>query len=111
MLKPTTDTALSWSLIGLCFAVAYSVLVAITYFTQLTVVRSNVEALAEGALRLIEFSPGSWVFALDMLGYSFLILATLAAAPVFRGNGLERWLVSGSSSTVSSSYRRCLHPR
>jgi hypothetical protein len=68
VLKPTTDTALSWSLIGLCFAVAYSVLVTITYSTQLTVVRSNVGALAEGALRLIEFSPGSWVFALDMLG-------------------------------------------
>jgi hypothetical protein len=50
---------LSWSLIGLCFAVAYSVLVTITYSTQLTVVRSNVGALAEGALRLIEFSPGS----------------------------------------------------
>jgi hypothetical protein len=44
------------------------VLVTITYSTQLTVVRSNVGALAEGALRLIEFSPGSWAFALDMLG-------------------------------------------
>jgi hypothetical protein len=58
VLKPTTDTACR-GFIGLCFAVAYSVLVTITYFTQLTVVRSNVGALAEGALRLIEFSPGS----------------------------------------------------
>jgi hypothetical protein len=81
-----------WSLIGLCFAVAYSVLVTITYFTQLTVVRSNAGGLTGDALRLIEFAPGSWTFALDMLGYAFMTLATLAAAPVFDGSGLERWL-------------------
>ncbi len=81
-----------WSLIGLCFAVAYSVLVTITYFTQLTVVRSNAAGLTEDALRLIEFAPGSWTFALDMLGYAFMTLATLAAAPAFGGSGLERWL-------------------
>ena len=44
-------------------------------------------------------NPGSALLALDTLGYFFLFLATLCAAPVFAGERLEnaiRWLFVAS---------------
>ena len=37
------------------------------------------------------FSKPSFIYGLDALGYSFMSLATLFAAPVFVGGRLERW--------------------
>jgi hypothetical protein len=81
-----------WGQLGATFAAIYAVMVTITYYLQLTVVRTGDGRFSAEALRLLEFSPGSALFALDMLGYGFMTLATLAAAPVFVGPGLARWL-------------------
>jgi hypothetical protein len=82
----------AWGQLGASFAAIYAVMVTITYYLQLTVVRTGDDRFSAEALRLLEFSPGSALFALDMLGYGFMTLATLAAAPVFVGPGLARWL-------------------
>lgn len=79
-----------WGLLGLAFAVVYAVLVGITYYLQLTVVGADGTGLSAEAARLLAFAPGSATFAIDMLGYAFMTLATLSAAPVFAGVGLER---------------------
>jgi hypothetical protein len=79
-----------WGLLGLAFAIVYAVLVGITYYLQLAVVGADGTGLSAEAARLLAFAPGSATFAIDMLGYAFMTLATLAAAPVFAGVGLER---------------------
>jgi hypothetical protein len=81
-----------WSHLGLVFAVMYAVMCTINYFVQLAVVSGNPLRASADVLALFTFTPGSVMFVVDMLGYSFMCLATLAAAPVFAGGRLERWL-------------------
>jgi hypothetical protein len=80
-----------WSHAGLMFATIYTVLISINYFVQLTLVvprllRGNVESI-----RFLLFIPfDSFLYSVDILGYSFMSLSTLFAAFVFTGAGLER---------------------
>jgi hypothetical protein len=67
-------------------------MVTTTYYLQLAVVLPGEGRIPEAVFPLLVFTPGSALFALDMLGYGFMTLATLAASPVFVGAGLERWL-------------------
>lgn len=66
-------------------------MVTFTYYVQLTVIRLSLPVLPE-PLAPFRFAPGSVLFAVDMLGYGFMTLATWVAAPVFTGDGLARWL-------------------
>jgi hypothetical protein len=81
-----------WSHLGLVFSTVYAVMVMITYYTQLVVIRTNSFGLSPESLKLFTFMPGSLMFALDMLGYGFMCLATLVAAPVFGGSKLDDWI-------------------
>jgi hypothetical protein len=81
-----------WSLVGLAFAVIYAVMVTITYYVQLNVVRANPLGLSPDVIDALSFTPGSMLFAVDMLGYTFMTLATLVAAPVFFGSRLALWI-------------------
>jgi len=80
-----------WGHTAIAFAVAYAVLVSTVYFVQLTSVAPR---LAEGRTAGIEpflFVPfDSFLYSVDILGYSFMSVATLFAAGVFTGAGLER---------------------
>jgi hypothetical protein len=80
-----------WSHAAIGFATAYAVLISINYYVQLTWVAPR---LAEGRTQGIEqflFTPfDSFLYAVDILGYSFMSVATLFAARVFTGRGLER---------------------
>jgi hypothetical protein len=80
-----------WSHAAVVFATAYAVLISINYYVQLTWVAPR---LAAGRVQGIEpflFKPfDSFLYAVDILGYSFMSLATLFAARVFTGKGLER---------------------
>jgi hypothetical protein len=80
-----------WSLAAAAFATAYTVLISINYFVQLTWVAPR---LVNGRIQGLEpflFTPfDSFLYAVDILGYSFMSLTTLFAARVFTGNGLDR---------------------
>ena len=80
-----------WSHAAVAFATAYTVLISINYFVQLTWV---VPRLAAGRTQGIEqflFTPfDSFLYSVDILGYSFMSVATLFAAQVFSGKGVER---------------------
>jgi hypothetical protein len=67
-------------LLALCAALVYGPFVTAVYFTQLAVVMPNPLGLSSEVLKLVAFAPGSQAFAVDMLGYAFLCLSTLAAA-------------------------------
>ena len=81
-----------WSQVAVAFATAYATLVSLVYFVQLTWVGPR---LARGQVEGIEvflFAPfDSFLYAVDILGYSFMSAATLFAARVFTGDGLQRW--------------------
>ena len=78
-----------WSHIAVAFATAYAVLISTVYFVQLTLVGPRI---AEGRTEGIEpflFVPfDSFLYAVDILGYSFMSVATLFAARVFPRDGL-----------------------
>lgn len=80
-----------WSLSALAFGIAYLVLISMNYYVQLTLVAPR---LARGDTAGIEgflFVPfNSFLYAVDILGYSFMSVATLFIVPLFRGRGLER---------------------
>lgn len=80
-----------WSHAAIAFATVYTALISIVYFVQLTLIMPR---LARGEIEGIEvflFVPfDSFLYAVDILGYSFMSLATLFAAMVFTGKGLER---------------------
>ncbi|NJM67200.1 MAG: hypothetical protein HC851_16760 [Acaryochloris sp. RU_4_1] len=80
-----------WSHAAVVFATIYAALISIVYFVQLTLVAPRV---ARGQIEGIEvflFVPfDSFLYAVDILGYSFMSMATLFAAQVFTGRGLHR---------------------
>jgi hypothetical protein len=80
-----------WSHAAVAFATVYAVLISLNYFVQLTWVAPR---LARGQTQGIEsflFVPfDSFLYSVDILGYSFMSLATLFAARAFTGGGLER---------------------
>ena len=80
-----------FSLVGLSFAIVYATLISVNYFIQLTFVR-------QGAFDVRIFAmdnPRSMMWVLEVLGYFFMGLSTLFAAPVFSSGRTEntiKWL-------------------
>lgn len=82
-----------WSHAGLVFATVYTVLISINYYVQLTfVVPHLLRGDAEGVrLEPFLFVPfDSFLYSVDLLGYSFMSLSTLFAAFAFGRAGIER---------------------
>ena len=80
-----------WSQCALAFATAYMVLISAVYFVQLTLVAPRLAAGRVSGIEPFVFVPfDSFLYAVDILGYSFMSVATLFAARVFTLPGLER---------------------
>jgi hypothetical protein len=76
---------------AVAFATMYTALISINYYVQLTWVAPR---LADGRIAGMEqflFVPfDSFLYSVDILGYGFMSVATLFAAMVFNGKGIER---------------------
>ncbi|MEW6681312.1 MAG: hypothetical protein AB1451_00105 [Nitrospirota bacterium] len=80
-----------WSHAAVVFATAYAVLISIVYFVQLTLVAPRIARGQIEGIEMFLFVPfDSFLYAVDILGYSFMSVATLFAAMVFSGSGLHR---------------------
>jgi hypothetical protein len=80
-----------WSHAAVAFATVYTALISINYYVQLTWVAPRLAAGRTEGIELFLFTPfDSFLYAVDILGYSFMSAATLFAARVFTGRGLER---------------------
>lgn len=82
-----------WSHLGIVFATIYAALISTNYYVQLTFVLPHlIEGTAESVrVRPFLFVPfDSFLYSVDILGYSFMSLATLCGAFVFTDEGLER---------------------
>jgi hypothetical protein len=67
------------------------VLISLVYFVQLTLVAPRMARGEVGGIELLVFVPfNSFLYAVDLLGYSFMSMATLFVAFAFRGDGVER---------------------
>lgn len=72
-------------LLALVLAILYAPFCIANYFLQLTIATLNPLNFSSEVLKAIDFVPGSPTFALDMLGYGFMCLSTLAAGFVLTG--------------------------
>jgi len=80
-----------WSHIAVVFATVYTVLISINYYVQLTWVTPRLAAGRTAGMEQFLFVPfDSFLYSVDILGYSFMSVATLFAALVFTGKGIER---------------------
>lgn len=79
-----------WSHAAVAFATMYAVLTGIVYFVQLTLVAPRLAQSHIEGLEMFLFVPfDSFLYAVDILGYSLMSVATLFVALVFEGRGLE----------------------
>ena len=80
-----------WSLAALAFATVYAALISINYFVQLTWVAPRLASGRTAGVEPFLFVPfDSFLYAVDILGYSFMSVATLFSARVFTDCGTER---------------------
>jgi hypothetical protein len=80
-----------WSSSAVAFATMYAVLTGMVYFVQLTLVAPRLAGGRMEGIEVFRFVPfDSFFYSVDLLGYSFMSAATLCAARVFRGDGIER---------------------
>ena len=80
-----------WGHAAVVFATAYTVLISTVYFVQLTLVAPRLAQNDVAGIEPFLFIPfNSYLYAVDILGYSFMSVATLFAARVFTGGGLHR---------------------
>jgi len=80
-----------WSRAAFGFATAYAVLISTVCFVQLTLVAPRIAQGRTSGIEVLLFVPfDSFLYAVDILGYSFMSAATLLAAPVFAGGGIRR---------------------
>jgi hypothetical protein len=80
-----------WSHAAVAFATAYAVLISINYFVQLTWVAPRLVRGQTAGIEAFLFTPfDSFLYSVDILGYSFMSLSTLFAAKVFTGSRLDR---------------------
>lgn len=104
-----------WSHAGLVFATVYTVMVSINYYVQLTLV---VPHLIRGEIDSIQpflFIPfDSFIYSVDVLGYSFMSLSTLFTAFVFTKRGLEltarRFLLANGLLIPFLAFQIFYHP-
>lgn len=80
-----------WSHAAVAFATTYAVLISVVYFVQLTLVAPRLARGRSEGIEAFLFVPfDSFLYAVDILGYTFMSVATLFAAMVFTGKGLDR---------------------
>lgn len=80
-----------WSLVALALATVYTTLISIVYYVQLTLVAPRMLQQRTAGIEPFLFVPfDSFLYAVDILGYSFMCGATLFASRVFTGQGLDR---------------------
>jgi hypothetical protein len=92
-----------WSHLAVAFAAVYVALVSVVYVVELAVVEPLIMRGDVARAGLLTIEPGGVLNAIDGLGYAFLGLALLFAAPVFAGRRLDRlirWVLLANGAAV-----------
>ena len=104
-----------WSHAAVAFATAYAVLISLVYFVQLTLVAPRIAQGSTAGIEAFLFVPfDSFLYAVDILGYSFMSVSTLLAAQVLKGEGIERvarfWLAANGMLIPFLALQMYFHP-
>jgi hypothetical protein len=92
-----------WSQLAVVFGGVYMALVSVVYVVELAVVEPLIMRGDGARAGLLTIEPGGVLNAIDGLGYAFLGVALLFAAPVFAGKGLDRlirWVLLANGAAV-----------
>lgn len=81
-----------YTAIASAFAVLYAACVTIVYFTQMAVVFPAQLQHKIDDTYILAFSDGSFMVAVDCMGYGIMSLTTLFAAFAFKGDSRHKWL-------------------
>lgn len=82
-----------WSHVAVVFASMYATLISIVYYVQLAFVVPRLTRGDADDIKLLIFEPfDSFLYAVDVYGYSLMSFSTLFAAAVFGNHGIERWI-------------------
>ena len=104
-----------WSHAAVAFATLYTAMISIVYYVQLTLVAPRIAQGRIAGMEAFLFVPfDSFLYAVDILGYSFMSVATLFAAQVFTGKGIERvarfWLTANGLLLPFLALQMYFHP-
>lgn len=93
-----------WSHGAVAFATAYAVLISGVYFVQLTLVLPRLMSGRVAGIEPFVFVPfDSYLYAMDILGYSFMSLSTLLIARALAGDPevrVARWLLTANGLII-----------
>ena len=81
-----------YTAIASAFAIVYCTAVTIVYFTELAVVIPQLVRHKISDEHLLAFKDGSFMVAVDCIGYAIMSLSTLFAAFAFKNVEGNRWL-------------------
>jgi len=81
-----------WAALALTLSAAFAAMIAINYTVQLAFVPAALQARSELAAAFTMSNPRSLGWALEMVGYGLLGVATWLLAPAFPGAGRSRWI-------------------
>lgn len=88
----TPDDKKYWSHAALLFTIIYAVFVTANYVVQLATVIPYTLRGASSRISLLIQTPHSLFWDFDAIGYISMGIATLLALPVFKNQGIERWV-------------------
>jgi hypothetical protein len=93
-----------WSHAAIAFATAYATLISLVYYVQLTLVAPRLSRGEMEGIEMFRFVPfDSFLYAVDILGYSFMSVATLLLARALPGPGLTRlarWFLTANGLLI-----------
>jgi hypothetical protein len=76
---------------GVVFACLYGAFINLVYYSQLTTVLHKTES--QDIISALTYSPGRWMFNIDLLGYGMMAISTLLIGiTILPNNKKDRWL-------------------
>lgn len=88
----STEGKRFWTHGALIFSILYSVFVTANYVVQLATVIPMKLGGKGNEIAILDQTPHSMFWNFDALGYIFMGLAMLMAAPAFEKNGFQKWV-------------------
>lgn len=89
--KSRSDSVSVWPIVGLSFAIIYSTINSIVYFTELTVVIPKIIENDYSSLSLLLFEPGKFLFAINGLAYTLMSVSAFFVSFSFKNQGSDRF--------------------
>jgi hypothetical protein len=100
-----------WSSVALVFATIYTALISINYYVQLTLVAPHMIKGETESIKFLLFTPfDSFLYSVDILGYSFMSVSTFFAAFVFPPGRIRTFLVANGLIVPFIALQTYYHP-